>query len=208
MKIRIRKTKQEQNSDEKKDGTQGETSEKDQSGTPGKQSDKEQGDTQDPSSDKKQDENNDHGQQSETEDREHFESVISIPEVKASPGEEVQVPVEISNNHGILGMILTVNYDESVCEMKSAENGDALKDVLLLTQSKTLKSGARFVWDGLELSEDQIKDGTVLMMKFKVSSDAQPGEYPITLTCAEGDVVNADLEAVSPQIVNGSLTVK
>ena len=104
--------------------------------------------------------------------------------------------------------ILRLNYDENNLELQDVENGEAFKNILDLTSSKETKSGIRFLWDGIELSQNDIKDGTILIMKFKVNKNAQSGKYPITLKCSDGDIVNADLDNVFLQIENGYITVE
>lgn len=104
---------------------------------------------------------------------------------------EIKVNVVLKNNPGILGMALTAYYDENNLELQDVENGEAFKNILDLTSSKKTKSGIRFLWDGIELSQNDIKDGTILIMKFKVNKNAQSGKYPITLKCSDGDIVNA-----------------
>ena len=98
------------------------------------------------------------------------EPTIIVDSVTAKSGEDVQVIARIENNPGILGMTLTANYDESFLTLESVENGEAFNGILDLTTSKDLKSGSRFVWDGVDISDDNIKNGTMLIMNFKVST--------------------------------------
>ena len=65
-----------------------------------------------------------------------------------------------------------------------------------MTSSKETKSGIRFLWDGVELSQNDIKDGTILIMKFKVNKNAQSGKYPITLKCSDGEILESRLDNV------------
>jgi hypothetical protein len=132
---------------------------------------------------------------------------ITVSSVSAKPGDDVQVAVQLDNNPGVLGMILTAHFDETSCLLQSVENGDAFSGVLDLTTSKTLNSGGRFVWDGVDISQDNIKDGSVLLMNFSISKDTKEGQYPITLKYLDGDIVDTNLEAVTPLIENGFINV-
>lgn len=133
--------------------------------------------------------------------------LISINDVSAKAGDEIQVSITLKNNPGILGMVLAIYYDETNLTLQSVENGEAFKDVLDLTTSQTLASGSRFLWDGIDISENDIKDGTALIMNFKINSGAQAGKYPITLKYSDGDIVDKNLISVSPQIENGYITI-
>ena len=134
---------------------------------------------------------------------------IIVEDATAVPGDkEVVVPVLIENNPGVLGMILSVSYDETVMSMTSATNGEAVSEVLTLTQGNSLNTGCIFVWDGLEISPSEIKDGTILLMKFNIANNAPGGNYQIVIVCDEGDIVDNELYAVSPTIKNGYITIK
>lgn len=143
---------------------------------------------------------------SETENNSSY-PLISINDVSAKAGDEIQVSITLKNNPGILGMVLAIYYDETNLTLQSVENGEAFKDVLDLTTSQTLASGSRFLWDGIDISENDIKDGTALIMNFKINSGAQAGKYPITLKYSDGDIVDKNLISVSPQIENGYITI-
>lgn len=143
---------------------------------------------------------------SETENNSSY-PLISISDVSAKAGDEIQVSITLKNNPGILGMALSAYYDETNLTLQSVENGEAFKDVLDLTTSQTLASGSRFLWDGIDISENDIKDGTVLIMNFKINSGARAGKYPITLKYSDGDIVDKNLTSVSPQIENGYITI-
>lgn len=173
----------------------------------------EQAETEPPQNDKTTEENNhisgssSSGNSSDLSESNNDYPLISINDVSAKAGDEIQVSITLKNNPGILGMALATYYDEANLTLQSVENGEAFKDVLDLTISQTLASGSRFLWDGIDISENDIKDGTVLIMNFKINSDAKAGKYPITLKYSDGDIVDKNLTSVSPQIENGYITI-
>ena len=134
--------------------------------------------------------------------------VIFAESVTAEAGSgEVTVAVSVSNNTGILGGAITVNYDSNAMTLKSAKNGEAFSDILTMTKSKTLESGCRFMWDGVELSDEQIKDGEILLLTFEISDSAPEGEYEIGLECNDGDFIDKDLKPISPELSSGSVKI-
>ena len=133
---------------------------------------------------------------------------ISVKDVYATPGDEVSVAVEVKNNPGILGMALTVYYDEEKCTLQSVKNGKALSGALDLTPSKSLGNGARFVWDGIEITDEDVRDGEILIMNFKVKDNAPDGGCPITLKYFDGDILNNDLEEIYLRTENGNIIIK
>lgn len=134
---------------------------------------------------------------------------LSVESVKASAGDKlVTVRISVKDNPGILGMRFSVSYDESVLTLTGALNGDAVSRILTLTKAKTLYSGCNFVWDGIEIDAEDVKDGTVLELQFRVSDSAAAGNYPITIRYNSGDIVDNDLQKLSPYIQNGYISIK
>lgn len=131
---------------------------------------------------------------------------VFVEKVTALQGQNaVEVEVRVRNNPGILGMTLSISFDESALTLVDAINGEAFRDVLALTKSKVLKSGCRFVWDGQELTENDIKDGTVLLLVFNVSETAQSGEYQISVNCNDGDIIDNELMPIALSFENGAI---
>lgn len=135
-------------------------------------------------------------------------ATLAVERVVAKAGDkDVTVSVHIKNNPGILGMTLTVSYDEQNLKLINAKNGSAVSEVLTFVPAKFLKSGSSFVWYGTDLNEKQIKDGTVLTLTFEVAEDAK-GMIPIVLTVADGDIIDNRLQTVNMSLQNGSILVK
>ncbi len=119
----------------------------------------------------------------------------------------VTVAVSVKNNPGILGMTLSVEYDETIMTLVDAQSGSALSDVLNFTKANTLASGCNFVWDGQEITAENIKNGEILLLTFNILEDALSGSYPITVSYAEGDIIDGNLNVASFEIENGNITV-
>lgn len=130
-----------------------------------------------------------------------------IGDVSAVAGDEVTVRVFVVNNPGVLGMAATLAYDESAMTLKRVENGAIFDGVLDFTVSEDLKNGCRFLWDGLDLTADQMQDGEVLELTFQINPTAGTGKYPISLLLDDGGVVDRELAELSLAVDNGSVTI-
>ena len=135
-------------------------------------------------------------------------SLLELSDVKVAPGEkDVKIALSVKNNPGILGMVLTLTYDEKVMKLTSVSNGDAVSDVLTLTKAKVLKNGCTFVWDGLYIESDQVKDGDVLLLSFDILKDAAEGEYDVAVSYDEGNIVDNDLNSLTFSVKAGKVSV-
>lgn len=132
---------------------------------------------------------------------------IVISNVNAKPGEKVKVAAKIVNNPGVLGMSVTLSYDESVLELIDIEGGDAFKDILEMSYSENLENGCIFLWDGEEITPDQVQDGEFLILEFQVSKEVSAAKCPIMLISDEGGTVDNDLQPLDIAIENGFITV-
>ena len=126
--------------------------------------------------------------------------------VSANAGGTVQVAVSVAKNPGILGMTLSLNYDDSKLTLTDVANGSAAS-ALTFTKPSRFIDGCDFVWYGEALTADQIKDGEVLVLTFKVADGCAAGTYPISISYVDGDIFDNNLSYLNLNIVNGSVTV-
>ena len=99
--------------------------------------------------------------------------------------------------------MLGFTYDESVLTLTKVESGDAMSQ-LTFTPPGNLSSGNNFIWDGYEISADDVQDGEVLILTFNVSSTAAIGEYNILL---EATVYDLELNSTEFKLINGFIFV-
>ena len=131
---------------------------------------------------------------------------LSVQSQTAKPGATVDVTVDVKDNPGILGAAVSLKYDEGLT-LTDATAGDAFSS-LVLTKPGKIQSPCKFVWDGQEITADDIKDGTILKLSFKVSDTAKSGEsYKISVSCDAGDMVDADLNAVDVKTEDGEIGI-
>ena len=134
-------------------------------------------------------------------------TTVIVSSANARQGDEVVLAVTVINNPGILGMSATLSFDENVMTLTSAEKGEAFGDTMELTHSATLGSGCVFLWDGLDLEPEQILDGDILYLKFKLSDSAPSGKYPVSFVLDMDGVYDKELALVNVTVENGYITI-
>ena len=128
---------------------------------------------------------------------------LVIDKIEAEAGSVVRVSINIQNNPGILGAILTLNYDPALTLLR-AEAGGAWS-TLNLTPPRTLTNSCNFVWDGLN---NDYSNGSILILTFQLPDDADVGTvYDISASYTYGNIINEDMENVTLGIENGSIEV-
>lgn len=131
-------------------------------------------------------------------------AMLVIENVEAAAGHTVRVTIDIQNNPGIIGAVLTLHYD-SALTLVGAEAGGAWS-TLTFTNPSEFSNPCNFVWDGV--NNDDFSNGSILVLTFELPAGADVDTvYNISASYTSGNMINADLEAVDMEIVDGSITV-
>ena len=132
---------------------------------------------------------------------------ITVSKVEASAGDTVDVAINISNNPGIISMLLDVTYDSNLT-LTAVKNGTVLNGATHNTNALTANPYT-LSWGDDTATENNTNNGTIVTFSFKVAEDAT-GELPITVTYNNDDyaIYDMDFNLVDFAVVNGSVTVK
>lgn len=118
---------------------------------------------------------------------------------------EVAVKVSIRCNPSIIGLQMNVVYDESVLTLIGATNGTALSS-LEFTKAGSMQSGAGFMWDGVNVNTNEVKDGEFLTLTFSVNEFAPIGKHSIVIANLKAYDVNGN--EIELEVEHGSITVQ
>ena len=131
---------------------------------------------------------------------------ITVQSLADTAGATINVNVVIENNPGILGATLEFEYDEGLT-LLNATAGDAFS-ALTMTKPGKFTSPCKFVWDGQEISSEDVKDGTILTLQFKIDENADAGDdFEIDISYENGDILDANLCAVDVDLISGCISV-
>jgi len=129
---------------------------------------------------------------------------VTIDTVEASSGDTIDVAVTISGNTGIAGAIVKISYDSELT-LVDVKNGEAFSG-LSFTKPGKFNDPVSFLWDSE--SEVSKKNGEILILSFKVSDNAEAGDFlNIKASCASGDFYDSNMETVDVSIVNGGVNI-
>lgn len=127
--------------------------------------------------------------------------LLSVENVTYNTGEEIAVPIKLSNNSGICGATISVKYSSDL-SLKDIKKGDGLSS-LTMTKPGDLKANPfTLPFDGIE--EDKT-NGVIAYLYFDTLSKV--GDYNISVTYSDGDIVNGDLIPINVDTSNGKVSV-
>lgn len=137
---------------------------------------------------------------------EEASTVFTVESGWGMPGSEVNVDISVSGNPGILGATLTVSFDENLTLVDAAA-GEAF-GVLDMTKPGQYVSGCNFVFDGQEISAEEVRDGVVLTLTFQVAEGAEVNQpLAVNLSAAAEDIFDGNFNDVPFVIGSGSVLV-
>lgn len=139
---------------------------------------------------------------------------IGAEEVNVVAGDEISIPVIISNNLGFVGFVMTVTYDRDILNLISVKPGEVIPNGTTFDDNCSSAQGEKIkiLWSG---TENVVKDGCLFFLNFKVSENFQKNSTSIELSYLAEDTFDEDYNDVmlncSPVMVNilkgGSPTV-
>lgn len=121
-------------------------------------------------------------------------ATIGTEEIIAIPGEQISIPVEISNNPGIMGLKITVKYDNSVFYSPSVVQGKLTESGLFNDSITEATSGSFDVlWSD---SKNVMGDGILFVIQFTASEKTTAENQKINLSYSQADTFNEKWEDV------------
>lgn len=128
---------------------------------------------------------------------------IKFGEVEGKTGDEVTVPVIISNNPGISTFFFVVEYDADALSFISADKGEVLTGGTFTPVNNSTKGELSLPW--YTVNGDITEDGVLMDIKFKISESAR-GNYELTVRYLPQDIANASYNQIDCNVANGKIS--
>ena len=147
---------------------------------------------------------------------EKTQGIFSIDNVDATAGEEFTVAVNISENPGIIGAKLNVNYDVSLLELVDVQVGDFANNFVgagddLLSKyhfSENLTDCPFMInWIDPLATENINTNGVFAYLTFKVKSGANTCDTQICIELLEDDIYDKNLNRVQFVAINSNVNI-
>lgn len=132
-------------------------------------------------------------------------SSIKVGTVSASAGSTAEITISLQNNPGISALYINVEYDTRL-KLKSVSDTGLLKGKKFSSDVNAYPYAVSF--DDILSRKDNYSDGAFVKLVFKVPKGTAPESYPVTVSFAEDDIYNAQLENIPFSVINGSVIVK
>lgn len=128
------------------------------------------------------------------------EGNVGIENITTERGKTISVPVNISNNPGIMASALKIEYDSQKLTYIGYDEGEVFENYLF----KEEKDGLLF--SNIE-NKNSTKNGVMFYLKFKVKDNAQLGDSDIKVNATDESFVNFDEEFVKVSAGQAKITI-
>ena len=128
---------------------------------------------------------------------------IHVDDVTADPGAEIEVPIVMDTNPGVVALNIDVTYAEGLV-LTGVDDGGLLGTNYF--EDNYSKNPYTLMWNNGTSKENYTETGSIAILHFTVSEDAVLGsELAITLKAYDG--TDVDLKDVDFTVTNGSVCV-
>ena len=132
-------------------------------------------------------------------------AAIVVHAGKARAGKTIDVTIELKNNPGIASISFDMSYDANVMSIETIDN-TGLFGTAMDSGNYSLNP-YKFVWTDFALNNHS-DNGIIATVTFKIKEDTPEGNYAVTLSYGNGDIVNRDSENVMFTVVNDDILVR
>jgi hypothetical protein len=127
--------------------------------------------------------------------------IVHVENATFGEDDYVDVPVEFSGCSGMAAFRLRVNYDTSLLELVSIDAvSDLVRDNLCNNLSDLERENTWITWYS---ANDQVINGTVFTLRFKLLSDEFNGILPVSLESRDNDTCTAMLTELPMETEHG-----
>ena len=129
---------------------------------------------------------------------------LTVGNITAKAGDEIEIPVYITNNPGLVGMNFILTYNDSVILIEWVDPGsDNVFRGLSCQEPAKYENGCRLIWYGSSLRA--VKDGEAMLITAKIANNAPAGTY--TFTFSGTDITDQDGNPVTLKYITGTITI-
>ena len=121
------------------------------------------------------------------------ENAVRMEDCSKTVGQNVRIPVMISQNTGIMGFVIHVQYDVNVLRPVSVERGELIPSGSMFDDTAGANSGEfRVLWAG---DENIVADGSLFYLNFEIIDS--PGDTQVTLGYSAKDTFDNRYQEVA-----------
>lgn len=134
-------------------------------------------------------------------------SEIKVATVSAEAGSEIDVPVEITSNEGIVAISFTIEYDTDALELVSVKDCGLFADASYTPGGDLTAVPFRVMWENALATDNYTDTGSVAVFHFNVLDTAESGLSEIKINVEADNTFDVNMDDVAFESVNGGIEI-
>ena len=134
-------------------------------------------------------------------------SEIQVATVSAEAGSEIDVPVEITSNEGIVAISFTIEYDTDALELVSVKDCGLFADASYTPGGDLTAVPFRVMWENALATDNYTDTGSVAVFHFNVLDTAESGLSEIKINVEADNTFDVNMDDVAFEGVNGGIEI-
>lgn len=134
-------------------------------------------------------------------------SGIKVATVSAEAGSEIDVPVEITSNEGIVAISFTIEYDTDALELVSVKDCGLFADASYTPGGDLTAVPFRVMWENALATDNYTDTGSVAVFHFNVLDTAESGLSEIKINVEADNTFDVNMDDVAFESVNGGIEI-
>ncbi len=130
---------------------------------------------------------------------------LNVGSADALPGETVQIPLVLTQNPGLIAARLKVSYDSDALTLTGVSEGEVQGEYTFGADLGVMPYIV--LWENSDFFSDCTATGELVTLTFRISDDAAPRNFPITVSYDPEEVYNADFVNVDLTVNQGYVAV-
>ena len=135
--------------------------------------------------------------------------MIQVGNITGKPGDEIDIPIVITNNQGIAGFKFRLHFDNTKLLPISIMQGDVLHagSITSNLQSDGDLSHLDYVTSVWASTSNITGDGVMYSVRFKIKDGTDNEITLLTVSYSPGDVINQTLDVLKPEVTQGRVEI-
>lgn len=135
-------------------------------------------------------------------------AIVTVGSASAKAGDDVDVPITIEDNPGMVAMLLSLEYDTDKLQLTGVTDGSIFGSGSALFGRNYAQVPYRLLWEDGSVHSNYEENGTLATLHFHVLESADHGDTTITLQYAQESTFDVDFNEIPLELHDGQLTIE
>ena len=135
-------------------------------------------------------------------------AIVTVGSVSAKAGDDIDVPITIEDNPGLVAMLLSVEYDTDKIQLTGVTDGSIFGTGSALFGRDFAQMPYKLLWEDGAVHSNYTQNGTLATLHFHVLDSAESGTTAIMLQYEQDSTFDMDVNEIPLALHTGQLTIE